>query len=421
MTFDATLLQAATGCTPERAALYAEPLGQACDRFGINTPARLAAFLAQLGHESASLRYVREVWGPTPAQQRYEGRRDLGNVNNGDGARYLGRGLIQTTGRANYAAERDRLRAIFGADVPDFEADPEALEQPRWACLSAAEYWASHRCNELADAGAFEAITRKINGGLNGQADRLARWERAKRALSVDQPQAGPASQVITPAPVQAPESEKPMLPALLIGLAQSLFTSFKPLVDEKIQKEIGRHTDNPEVSQQIAASLLDKAAELTGKTDPVEAVVAAKADPQIIQQLEDHTLDHLEKMAPLFDKLAANDAQTWATERADQDAAAVRARGDAFDMTPWLMGGALAALLLMIALVGFIVVYQVIYSQDHSADTAAWAALTGLIGFITGAMVSAIYSYRFATTRNSSANQAVMAELARRPTQGTP
>ena len=74
-------------------------------------------------------------------------------------------------------------------------------------------------------------------------------------------------------------------------------------------------------------------------------------------------------------------------------------------------------ALFALIGLVGFIVVYQVIQTQDHTADTAAWAALTGLIGFVTGAMVSSIYSYRFATTRNSSANQAVMAELARRPT----
>ncbi len=69
----------------------------------INTPARAAAFLAQVGHESGQLRYLREIWGPTPAQVRYEGRADLGNAQPGDGKRFMGRGLIQITGRKNYA------------------------------------------------------------------------------------------------------------------------------------------------------------------------------------------------------------------------------------------------------------------------------------------------------------------------------
>lgn len=169
-------------CTRERAARFAPHLAQVCSVYAINTPERLAAFLAQLGHESGALRYVREVWGPTPAQQRYEGRADLGNTQPGDGKRFMGRGLIQLTGRANYAAFRDRMRAR-GIECPDFEAEPERVEEPRWAAMSAGDFWNSRNLNALADAGQFERITRKINGGLNGQADRLARWETAKQAL----------------------------------------------------------------------------------------------------------------------------------------------------------------------------------------------------------------------------------------------
>lgn len=179
------LLRAATGCSLADAARFAGPLSDACAFYGINTPARLAAFLAQIGHESGGLRFVRELWGPTPVQERYEGRHDLGNTQPGDGSRYRGRGLIQTTGRYNYQRVRDRLRESFGdADVPDFEVEPEALEQPRWAALSAADYWDDRGLNALADSGDFLTMTKRINGGTNGLPDRLERWARAKEALA---------------------------------------------------------------------------------------------------------------------------------------------------------------------------------------------------------------------------------------------
>lgn len=182
-------IAAATGATHARAAQWRAPLVNACAMYDIDTSARLAAFMAQIGHESGRLLYVREIWGPTPAQQRYEGRRDLGNVRAGDGRRYCGRGLIQTTGRANYAATRDGLRALPGGEsVPDFEAQPELLEQPHWAALSAAWYWDSRALNELADLDsddAFLSITRRINGGTNGLADRRALWVAARAALGM--------------------------------------------------------------------------------------------------------------------------------------------------------------------------------------------------------------------------------------------
>jgi putative chitinase len=142
----------------------------------INTPARAAAFLAQVGHESGQLRYLREIWGPTPAQTRYEGRADLGNTQPGDGKRFMGRGLIQITGRANYAA----CGAALGVDLL---AHPELLETPLYAAGSAAWFWLQNNLNRFADRSDFVGLTRAINGGTNGIADRRALWERAKTAL----------------------------------------------------------------------------------------------------------------------------------------------------------------------------------------------------------------------------------------------
>ena len=178
-------LAIATGARIDRATENLPWIVAAMGGYEINTPTRQAAFLAQLGHESAGLRYLYEIWGPTEAQQRYEGRKDLGNVEPGDGFRYRGRGWIQLTGRANYRFATLRLRARLDDHVPDFETDPDQVATSRWAALTAADYWFSHGLNEIADAGNFELLTRRINGGLNGYVDRLARWERAKGALLV--------------------------------------------------------------------------------------------------------------------------------------------------------------------------------------------------------------------------------------------
>ncbi|RMD00074.1 glycoside hydrolase family 19 protein [Aquitalea palustris] len=169
-------LAAAIGCPAERASKWADPLSAAMQLYDIGTPARQAAFLAQVGHESGRLVYVRELWGPTAAQQGYEGRDDLGNTVPGDGFRYRGRGLIQITGRANYQAMADKL------NLPLVDR-PELLEEPSNAALSACQFWQDHGLNELADAGEFVTITRRINGGTNGLADRQAIWETAKQVL----------------------------------------------------------------------------------------------------------------------------------------------------------------------------------------------------------------------------------------------
>ena len=161
-----------------RADVFAAPLATAMLQFEVNTPTRAAAFVAQVAHESGQLRLLREIWGPTPTQRRYEGRADLGNTEPGDGKRFMGRGLIQVTRRKNY------LLCGFGLHL-DLLTHPELLELPVHAAASAGWYWHTHSLNRFADAGDFVGLTRAINGGINGIAERRAVWARAKTALGV--------------------------------------------------------------------------------------------------------------------------------------------------------------------------------------------------------------------------------------------
>jgi len=158
------------------AGIFVPVLNTAMQRYQIVGRKRVAAFIAQLGHESGQLRYVREIWGPTPAQAKYEGRADLGNTQPGDGSKYRGRGLIQITGRANYAACGEALGL-------DLITQPELLELPQYAAMSAAWFWKQNGLNNLADRDQFNTITRRINGGLNGLQDRLEIWSRARAVL----------------------------------------------------------------------------------------------------------------------------------------------------------------------------------------------------------------------------------------------
>jgi putative chitinase len=146
------------------------------DSGAINTRLRRAAFLAQVGHETLSFVYSKELGGPDYFK-KYDGRKDLGNTQPGDGAKFAGRGLIQVTGRDNYAKAS---KALFGDDR--LLRTPELLEQPEWAAKSAVWYWTTRNLNALADADRFTDLTKSINGGTNGLDDRK---ERYRLALSV--------------------------------------------------------------------------------------------------------------------------------------------------------------------------------------------------------------------------------------------
>jgi predicted chitinase len=166
--------------------IYLLILNKVMEDFQINTPLRAAAFLAQLAHESGQLRFMEEIWGPTAAQKRYEPPSDLatrlGNTEPGDGKRFKGRGPIQITGRANYKRYGD----LLGVDLI---RNPDLAATPSIAFQIAATYWTTNRLNELADAGDFTTITRRINGGLNGLQDRLKFYDIAKNVLGAgDEP-----------------------------------------------------------------------------------------------------------------------------------------------------------------------------------------------------------------------------------------
>ena len=143
---------------------------------GCTNRLRAAMWCAQIGHESVGLRYMEEIASGTA----YEWRRDLGNTQPGDGARFKGRGPIQLTGRANYRAftawVHDKKLGSF-----DFEAEPWRLSEPHWGFLAATYYWTVARSdiNMLCDRGDLETVTRRINGGLNGLQDRRQRYQRA--------------------------------------------------------------------------------------------------------------------------------------------------------------------------------------------------------------------------------------------------
>ena len=191
------------------AGVFVPALNRAMNRYRIESSVRRAAFLAQAGHESGQLRRLAEnlnysaaglaaTWPvrfraadgqPNALAQRlerqperianqvYANRLGNGSVESGDGWRYRGRGLIQLTGRANYQA----CGSAIGADLV---THPELLEQPEWAALSAAWFWSSNGLNELADAGRFEDITRRINGGTHGQSQRVAFWRAGQEVLA---------------------------------------------------------------------------------------------------------------------------------------------------------------------------------------------------------------------------------------------
>jgi putative chitinase len=155
----------------------------AVDRYGaelgMDRPHRAVQFYAQIMHESGDFRYDREVWGPTPAQQRYDTRVDLGNTPaaDGDGKLYMGRTAMQITGKANYRAFTEWCRS-HAMNSPDFVRNPDAVNTDPWEGLGPLWFWDRESLNKWADQGDIETITKRINGGINGLADRIDHYVR---------------------------------------------------------------------------------------------------------------------------------------------------------------------------------------------------------------------------------------------------
>jgi putative chitinase len=179
-----------------------EPLQETFEKYQINTPKRQACFLGQTMHESGGYKFLREnlnysakalinTW-PSRfpdidtaekferqpekiANKVYSGR--MGNTEDGDGAKYIGRGLIQLTGKDNYMA--------FGEAIgEDLVSNPQLVEQPRYAALSAGWFWNRKQLNLLADAMDITTLTVRINGGKIGIDDRIAKINKALDILA---------------------------------------------------------------------------------------------------------------------------------------------------------------------------------------------------------------------------------------------
>lgn len=157
-----------------------EPFNNAMTQAGATTFLRAAHFIAQMGHESGGLRWLEELHDGS----NYEGRKDLGNTRPGDGRRFKGRGIVQVTGRYNYGRFSQWANSKGLVNSPTFFVDnPAQVASPRWAFLVAAWYWSAERpnLNAQADSDNLDAVTRSINGGTNGLADRRQRLARAKQ------------------------------------------------------------------------------------------------------------------------------------------------------------------------------------------------------------------------------------------------
>lgn len=156
-------------------------------KVGLDQAHRLAHYIPQLMHESGSFRWDKEIWGPTAQQKKYEPpnkvAKTLGNTKKGDGKRYAGRAGIQITGRSNYRQFTVWVRKEIDPDAPDFEANPELINTDPWEGLVPIWYWTTRGLNKYADQNNAEMITRRINGGLTGYADRLHFYDRTALVL----------------------------------------------------------------------------------------------------------------------------------------------------------------------------------------------------------------------------------------------
>lgn len=185
-----TLLAAMPGLTRSLAGSYLAPMEAAMREFQITSELRSRMWLAQVGHESVSLRYFEEI----ASGAAYEGRRDLGNTQPGDGVRFKGRGPIQLTGRANYTSAGAALKLPL-------VSNPPMAADPRHAFRVSAWWWQTHGLNPISDTGDVLAATRRINGGTNGLADRQSRYARCRALGAKVIPGAGAAAPAPKPPP----------------------------------------------------------------------------------------------------------------------------------------------------------------------------------------------------------------------------
>lgn len=216
-------------------------------KYKINTYLRICHFLAQCAHESAGFRTLEEY----ASGAAYEGRRDLGNVNPGDGKRYKGRGIIQLTGRANYRTFGQRL----GYPLED---NPILAMSPEISVQTACEYWNSRNLSTYADLDDVLTITRKINGGTNGLEDRRSYLAKAKTIIpkninlstekTPEPPKPAelpdPFSHVVIDTSLMPPLPVDPLVPAIVVAKRGDVSSYIEDLQDMLFRKGYRIQTD---------------------------------------------------------------------------------------------------------------------------------------------------------------------------------
>lgn len=197
----------------------------------------------------------------------------------------------------------------------------------------------------------------------------------------------------------------------VLISLASSLIDAFTPLAKEKITKEMERHDATPEAAAQVANSVIDAAKAVTGQDDPLAAIVAARASPQMLVSVESNALDALSALAPVLDKIAALDRETWAAEESSRDAATARAAGDEHDQDPFLTKSIVvltAGLLIGVgAMIGILAYLKV--------DTGTMVGLFATMAGGVATKFSSRYDHRYGSSRSSGAKDIVLGQIAKR------
>lgn len=342
-------------------------LNQAFERFGINNAPRQAMFLAQCLHESGGFRHLVESLNYSAdalvatwphrftryeaiemardevriGERAYGGRMGNGPEGTGDGYRFRGRGIIQITGRENYG----KCGAALKLNLLEH---PELLEQPAAACSSAGWYWSTHGCNELADAGDFEGVTRRINGGLNGLADRKSWLTKVYHAMGT-QP-AAPIEDRSPPAvggragvQYSDPSTRRGQPPrgGQMLPILAALLPTVLQLFSGRAQAQIAKATGaDPVVADQFMQNLISVIGKQVGVpvTDDASAIQAVASLTSIpneaakavaVASVETQALDYLDKLAPILDRLHGYQKEEWAASDASQLAAFERNKSD--------------------------------------------------------------------------------------------
>ena len=399
------LLRHAIPRAGSRAEQFAQHLEAARRKYVGDNWHRVAMFLAQIAHESGSLAYVREL----ASGEAYEGRKDLGNTHSGDGPKFRGRGLLQVTGRYNYAACGQEL----GLPLLD---QPELLEESEHAAMSAGWVWKSHGLGPLCEAhDPVLAVTKRLNGGTNGLEDRRERYQAAMTALklhhsspSLSQPAgATQPGSVVSPAPHQAPAPAAPSsikepamaIPALVTAAASALL----PLVID-LFKARGTKTSerNAEVVEAVGPTIIAIAKEVVGgggnEQQVAESILASK---DLQNQFRAQVALQWKDVEPFltFEEESRSKAREFA-EAMTSDGPAWRAMG---------YGAILLLLVLGIIYGGGYILSQVLFHSDTDSQTK---------GMIVGAIIAFItqvLSYFVGSSASSKQKDATIAEQAKR------